>query len=62
MHVTPEGYANGFAMDQLNSAFKSVVASANATGMENYASVPSKNPLNINDDITGTYGLPWAPY
>ena len=60
----PESYANAgsFAMDQLNTAFKSVISPARATGMENFASVPGKNTMNVTDDITGTYGLPWAPY
>ena len=58
-----EKFANGsFAMDQLNTAFKSVISPARATGMENFASVPGKNTMNVTDDITGTYGLPWAPY
>ena len=64
MHQKPkEKFANGsFAMDQLNTAFKSVISPARATGMENFASVPGKNTMNVTDDITGTYGLPWAPY
>lgn len=56
-----ETYENKFALSQLNSAFKSTMASKSA-GMEKFAPVPGHNSLNVADDIAGTYGLPWAPY
>lgn len=56
-----EAFENKFALSQLNSAFKSTMAST-SKGMEKFAPVPGHNSLNIADDIAGTYGLPWAPY
>jgi hypothetical protein len=60
-----ESFENsGFTMNQLNSALKSIGAMASSSaGIENFASVqPKYNSMDIADDISGTYGLPWAPY
>lgn len=55
----------GLVMNQLNSAFKpaSTVAPSSAAGrIEGFALVPGHNSLDVTNDFTGTYGLPWAPY
>ena len=67
---TVEQYKNGgmgLGMNQLDSAFKSVVPVAAGGGVVMFAVVGgqggNKNgSLEISNDITGTYGLPWAPY
>lgn len=54
--------SGGFAMNQLNSALKSIGAMASSSaGIEKFASA-KHNSMDIADDIAGTYGLPWAPY